>query len=209
MEMVELALTSLEAHPMNSNVMEERLLAKLTDHIAKTGHYPPVIVRLLPVRSDAADQSAMQDSSSPRFQLLDGHHRVKALERLGHTTARCVVWDVDDEQALVLLATLNRLQGQDDPHKRASLLEKLQDSRGIELARLALELPERTEQLEALIALRQSPRQQPPRSADDLPVSVHFFLKREQRSELEKALRQTGGTREQALMKCVLGDGQQ
>ncbi len=193
MELIEIALSQLHAHPLNSNVMEERLLAKLTEHVVRSGRYPPVIVRRLP--ADDGD----------RFQILDGHHRVEAVRRAGLDAARCVVWDVDDEQALLLLATLNRLQGQDDPHKRAKLIETLRSSRGVELAKLARELPERGEQLAALAALQARVRQRLPRKVDDLPVAVHFFLSRPQRSELEAKLKSIGGTREQALMACVTG----
>ena len=37
----------------------------------------------------------------------------------------CYVWPCDDRTALILLATLNRLEGQDDPLKRAELLREL------------------------------------------------------------------------------------
>lgn len=191
MELVEIALSQLHAHPLNSNVMEERLLAKLTEHVVRSGRYPPVIVRRLP------------DEEDERFQILDGHHRVEAVRRAGLNAVRCVIWDVDDEQALLLLATLNRLQGQDDPHKRAKLIEQLRSSRGVALAKLARELPERSEQLTALAALQSKVRQRLPRNVDDLPVAVHFFLSRPQRSELEAKLKSIGGSREEALMICV------
>lgn len=199
MDMIELDVSRLRAHPMNSNVMDDHLLAKLTDHIARTGQYPPVIVRPLPADGDIPSGNE-HDSC---FQILDGHHRIKAIKQLKQTMVRCVVWEVDDAQALVLLATLNRLQGQDDPHKRAALIAKLQMERGIELSRLSLLLPERAEQLEALAALNDLPRQRLPRRVDDLPVSVHFFLSRQQRSELEAKLNSAGGTREEALMNLV------
>ena len=38
----------------------------------------------------------------------------EALRRLGRASARCEVWAVDDDEAMLLLATLNRLQGRDD-----------------------------------------------------------------------------------------------
>ena len=192
MELIEMALSQLHAHPLNSNVMEERLLAKLTNHIVRSGRYPPVIVRPLPA------------GKGERFQILDGHHRVEAVRRAGLAAVRCVIWEVDDGQALLLLATLNRLQGQDDPHKRAKLIEQIKNTQGVALEQLVRDLPERSEQLKALAALEGKVDQRLPRQVDDLPVPVHFFLSRAQRSELLAKLKSIGGTREEALMNCVM-----
>lgn len=197
MEIVEIDLTALEAHPLNSNVMSQEMVAKLAAHMRRTGRYPPVIVRPLSSYNAA--------SGGERFQILDGHHRVAALRSIGAIQARCVVWEVDDEEALLLLATLNRLQGQDDPRKRAALILELRRRRGVELRGLSVMLPERGEQLAALANLAERPRAMPARIVDDLPVSVHFFLKREERHRLEAKLRAIGGAREFGLMKLVDG----
>jgi hypothetical protein len=62
------------------------------------------------------------------------------LKHLGHEDALCYVWPCDDQTALVLLATLNRLEGQDDPLKRAELLRELTELASPE--ELAQVLPE-------------------------------------------------------------------
>ncbi len=105
-------LGNLQPHPLNANVMPEDLLAKLTTHIKRTGRYPHLIVRPHPTEPG-------------RYQVLDGHHRIRALEQLGHTDARCDIWDVNDHEAKLLLATLNRLEGDDIPVRRAQLLHEL------------------------------------------------------------------------------------
>ena len=136
------------------------------------------------------------------FEILDGHHRVAALRKLGRDTARCVVWDVDDDEALLLLATLNRLAGDDDPRKRAALVGRLNQK--IDTEKLAKLLPESADRLQSLLALNRPPPQpRPPRALADMPVAVHFFLSPQQRSRLEKRLRQIGGPREAALMQLV------
>jgi hypothetical protein len=71
---------------------------------------------------------------------LDGRHRADVLRNLGAESATCVVWDVGDDEAMVLLATLNRLEGADVPARRASLIQELADHRP--LAELAELLPE-------------------------------------------------------------------
>ena len=133
--MTEIALDQLHAHPGNSNVMKEKLFRKLVDHLRRSGRYPPVIVRPW--------QGA--------YQILDGHHRVMALRELGAEAAQCLVWDADDEESLVLLTTLNRLQGVDDPRKRGELITQLMQRRSVgDLSKL---LPEGREQLQKLAAV--------------------------------------------------------
>lgn len=195
MEIVEIELAQLEAHPLNSNVMGSEMVAKLAAHLNRTGRYPPVIVR----RVDGSE------AASGKYQILDGHHRVAALRSMGATSARCVVWEVDDEEALVLLATLNRLQGQDDPRKRSKLILALSGRCGVPVRELSMQLPERGEQVVALAHLADRPRVVKAREVDDLPVSVHFFLMPEERDRLEAKLRAMGGAREWALMKWVDG----
>ena len=182
-------LVDLHAHPANSNVMPEALLAKLAAHIERTGRYPSIITRARPPEAGG-------------YEILDGHHRVEALRRLGVDTARCDVWDVDDEGALVLLATLNRLQGRDDPKRRAALLGEL--SRTMDGRALAARLPEDVVKLRRTLELNERPAPpRLPRAVRDMPVAVHFFLLPGERDRLEERLAMIGGGREAALMGLV------
>jgi len=110
--LIRVALARLRPHPANANVMDEERLEKLAANIAQEGNYPPLVVRLHPTEPGC-------------YQVLDGHQRWQVLKRLRHEEALCYVWPCDDHTALVLLATLNRLEGQDDPLKRAQLLREL------------------------------------------------------------------------------------
>src|SRR5262245_14781034 len=132
-------LDQLDSHPDNANVMPAALFRKLVRHIETGGRYPPLIVRPAPDSSDVV-QNVSHDVShdhhrTPRYQILDGHHRAKALRQLGRESAECMVWDVDDEQADLLLLTLNRLHGEDDPQRRGALLERA--ARSLDLKSLA------------------------------------------------------------------------
>lgn len=138
----QIPLDQLRAHPLNSNVMPDDLREKLRAHIHRTGRYPHVIVRPDPQDADA-------------YEVLDGHHRVEILRELGHAEARCDVWDVDDREAKLLLATLNRLQGQDSPIRRAQLIHELLGEMSVD--DLAGLLPESDKQLEELHALLEFP----------------------------------------------------
>lgn len=157
----QIPLDDLLPHPLNSNVMPEDLQEKLRVHIKRTGRYPFLVVRPHP-------------EEPGKFQVLDGHHRVAVLRELGHREARCDVWDVDDREAKLLLATLNRLEGQDVPIRRASLVHELLED--ISLDDLAGLLPETDKQLEELHALLEFP-------ADEIAAMLQ-----EQAEEAEKVL---------------------
>lgn len=185
MQVLTIDIEKLTPHPANSNVMPAALLSKLAQHIERTDRYPPVIVR-------------------PRdggYQILDGHHRVRALQSIGRADARCVVWEVDDDEALVLLATLNRLQGDDDAKKRAALVDQLRQR--VPLADLAALLPEDQPDLERLARLHAPPIIERPRALADMPVAVHFFLLPAERDRLEARLKRAGPSRETALMALI------
>jgi len=130
-------LEQLHAHPANPNVMSDERLATLSRHIARENRYPPLVVRPHP-------------EISGEYQMLDGQHRAAVLRLLQHESALCYVWPCDDTEALLLLATLNRLSGEDLPDRRAELLVEL----GALLPRdvLASLLPESPDELEAALA---------------------------------------------------------
>lgn len=110
--LVRVPLEKLLPHPANPNVMSDELLEKLAANIALEGDYEPLTVRPHP-------------SEKGCHQILGGHQRKIVLEGLGHTHALCYIWPCDDQTALRLLVTLNRLEGQDEPLKRAELLKEL------------------------------------------------------------------------------------
>ena len=173
MKIEKIPLDKLLAHPANANVMKGEYLKKLRRHIEKQGYYEPLVVRPHP-------------SKENWYELLNGHHRKCVLEQLESTHADCVVWQVNDEQALLLLATLNRLCGQDDPYKRAELLEKL--SQRFEKDDLVRQLPEKRQQLEKVLACRKSPEVLEPEALPEMPQVLTFFVMGEQKAIIETSL---------------------
>jgi hypothetical protein len=129
-------LDHLVPHPGNPNRMSHANFEKLVRNIERTGRYEPLVVRPCPGQRD-------------HFQIINGHRRCEALRRLGHRTAEAVVWDVDDEQANILLATLNRLQGRDTLEQKLALLRRL--SAALEIRALAGLLPLTCGQLDRLV----------------------------------------------------------
>jgi len=174
-------LDDLLAHPLNSNVMPEDLQEKLRAHIKRTGRYPFLVVRPHP-------------EETGKYQVLDGHHRVAILRELGHREARCDVWEVDDREAKLLLATLNRLQGQDQPILRAQLIHELLGE--MSAADLAGLLPETDKQLEELHALLEFPadevaallEEQAEEAEKVLPRVMNFVVTPDQEKAIEQAV---------------------
>jgi len=109
-----IGINKLIAHPANPNRMSNGTFSKLAAHIERTGNYEPVIVRPHQQRTGC-------------YEIINGHHRVAALKKLGSDTCDCVIWQVDDAETLVLLATLNRLSGHDVLEKKAELIKDLSE----------------------------------------------------------------------------------
>jgi len=125
----------LVPHPENSNFMNAETLGKLRMHIQRTGRYEPLTVRRHPAEAG-------------KFQIINGHNRLRVLRALGFKTINCVVWEVTDDQTRLYLATLNRLSGREVPERRAALIESLvADFNAAELASL---LPDHEKQLREL-----------------------------------------------------------
>jgi ParB-like chromosome segregation protein Spo0J len=177
----QIPLDYLLPHPLNSNVMPAEYREKLLTHIKRTGRYPYLVVRPHP-------------RERGKYEVLDGHHRVSVLRDLGRMDARCDVWDVDDREAKLLLATLNRLEGQDLPLRRAQLLhELLGEWSATDLGGL---LPETEAEILDLHSLLEFPAEeiadQLIAEADEqeksLPVLLHFVVSHEQAELIDAAI---------------------
>ena len=141
-QIVSVGVERLREHPGNPNVMNEAMFKKLIRHIKKSGNYEPVVVR-----DDPSEKGC--------YQILNGHHRVKALKELGYGQVDCVVWQVDDEEALVLLATLNRLAGSDGLFKKSELIKQLSQSMDVkEIVKLLPETKGSVERLKAMESVK-------------------------------------------------------
>ena len=188
--MPNIALNQFVNHPDNSNVMAPAMLEKLTEHIRKNSQYPPLIVRAHPELKD-------------HYQILDGQHRAEVLRQLGHKEARCELWEgVNDERAALLLLTLNRLQGVDDPQRRGALLGRLASKNTV--SQLAALVPEDAMRIRRLIEVAQPPPAllDPP-EVEEMPEAITFFLTAPQRRSLLSQLRAVSANRSEALVKLL------
>lgn len=168
-------IENLLPHPGNPNRMSKENFRKLVRHIERTGRYEPLTVRQHP-----------QDDGC--FQIINGHHRFEALKQLGHKTCDCVVWDINDDETNLLLATLNRLCGQDILETKCALLEKL--NARLKVDELAKLLPQTKTQIQCLIDLHKEKLKielaEP--SQESFAHSLVFFLSTEQKQIVDRAL---------------------
>jgi hypothetical protein len=194
---VSLPLKKLHPHPANPNRISQARFNSLVRHIETTGQYEPLTVRAHPSKAGA-------------WQILNGHHRLRALKHLHRTHADCVVFTADDHSAELYLLSLNRLGGRDNLYKKAKLIERLCQTRSSrELARW---LPDSKTAIEKLNAL--SKNQPLPKAGTSAPAlkPMTFFLTDAQHTLLGRAFEKAGhnetpaartGRRIGALMQIV------
>ena len=168
----------LVEHPENSNFMKAEMAQKLRRHIEQTGRYEPLTVRRHP-------------SEDEKFQVVNGHNRLRVLRALEFQTVNCVVWNLDDRQTRLYLATLNRLSGQDIPERRAVLLDNL--LRSFNKNELSALLPDGDKQLEHLerlahLDIPEYSREDSGRNDFDLPVMLTFTMNAAGAQELNLAI---------------------
>lgn len=194
-----IALDKLVAHPDNPNRMSRDKFTKLLRNIKRTGHYEPLIVRPCPKKScrsckDYPEQNRrnrnLNEDKRKCFQIINGHHRWQALKELGHKTADALVWDINDRETDIMLATLNRLAGSDVLDKKLALLKRLNHSafsgRTAELAKF---LPQTASQIKRLTKFNISDCRKAIENHKSLALNpLVFFLNDEQQAVLEKAM---------------------
>jgi len=182
MQLRSLSPNQLIPDPRNANVCSPEVLAKLKNNIARTDHYPALIVRPNPAEPES-------------FFIIDGHHRKRVLEELGYPKIQCSVWNVSDTEAQVLLTTLNRLRGEDDLKKRAELLNSLCQS--FDQDELLSLIPESREELKDILTLlkfeedqlMEQVQKQLAQDEAELPVILNFMLLKEQAVFVEEILK--------------------
>ncbi len=132
---VGIAIERLAPHPDSPSRMSKGNFAKLVRNIEQTGRYEPLVVR----------------PKDGGFQIINGHQRWRALQELGYKNVEAVVWDIDDAETDVLLATLNRLGGSNVLDKKLALLRRL--NQRTKARDLAKRLPHTATQIERLVQM--------------------------------------------------------
>ncbi len=173
-----IALDKLVAHPDNPNRMSKVKFTKLLRNIKRTGRYEPLVVRPCPPKKP------------DWFQIINGHHRWQALKELDYKNAEVIVWEVNDQDTDIMLATLNRLGGSDVLDKKLILLKRLNQSafRG-QAAELAKLLPHTPNQIKRLTRLTISDCRKAVQNRKSQVLNpLVFFLNDEQQAIVRNAL---------------------
>ena len=178
MTLQDIPVNLLVAHPENSNFMDAGTLKKLRRHIEQTGRYEPLTVRPHPWEEG-------------KFQVINGHNRLRVLRALNYQMAHCIVWNLDDDQTRLYLATLNRLSGSDVPERRAALLENLLAT--FDVNELSTLLPDDRKQIEELerlsrLELDEFTGQATIEEKFEVPVILSFMLEESEAKEVNLAL---------------------
>jgi ParB/RepB/Spo0J family partition protein len=169
-------LDKLIAHPDNPNRMSKTNFKKLIRNIERTGRYEPLIVRPSP--------------QQPGFyQIINGHHRKRALQKLGYKKADTLIWNINDEDADIMLTTLNRLGGSDVLEKKLVLLKRL--NKRMQTNSLAKLLPQTAKQIERLANLKR-PTAPPLPAKNSFLNTMVFFLNDKQHKIVAEALSLAG-----------------
>jgi ParB/RepB/Spo0J family partition protein len=168
---VSLPIRILYPHPDNANRMSKAKFNTLIRHFETTGQYEPLVVRKHPAKNGA-------------YQILNGHHRLRALRQLKHTRADCVIFAADDEQAHLYLLNLNRLTGRDNVYKKAKLIEQL--CRNFTPWDLAKRLSDSKTAIEKLNALSQN-QPLPKTGKKPFLLPMTFFLTEAQHAMITRA----------------------
>ncbi len=168
-----ISIDKLVAHPDNPNRMSKGNYAKLVRNIERTGRYEPLVVR--PCRQRGGF-----------FQIINGHQRCRALAELGYETAEVIVWDLDDHEADVLVATVNRLGGRDVLDKKLAVLRRL--NRQMNSRELAKLLPLSRTQIERLTRIGTQELSPVKPARVEFAAPLVFFVSDEQKMMIESAL---------------------
>jgi hypothetical protein len=174
----DIPLPLLMPHPENSNYMNADTTKKLRRHIERTGRYEPLTVRPYP-------------KEEGKFQVINGHNRLRVLRALNYQTAHCVVWNLDDDPTRLYLATFNRLSGSEVPERRAALLENLLTT--FDINELTAQLPDDRKQIEELGRLSRIELDElTPRTMTEerfaIPVILAFLLEESEAKEVNLVL---------------------
>ncbi len=186
-KLIKIGLDKLLPHPENPNRISKTNFDKLKRHIENSGRYEPLVVRRHPQAEGC-------------FQIINGHHRAKVLQEIGEAFADCVVWDTDDDQTRILLATLNRLGGKDELGIKIDLIKKL--SQKYETKELASWLPDSKQTIEKLKNISADLPLANNSCCDAFLNTMIFFLDDKQKKIVEKALAKASPNSSKASQKA-------
>lgn len=110
MHIIDAPIDLLDDAPLNANKMTPAKLDQLVQSIKRVGFVQHILVT----------------SVGDRWQIVDGHHRRRAMAQLGRTHVPAVVLEPGEDPRLVALA-LNRIRGETDLSVAAQVVTDLME----------------------------------------------------------------------------------
>ena len=186
MNLRKIALVDLRDAPLNANRLAPEKYVQLVASIRRLGFLVPIIVR---------------DDEEGGYEIVDGHHRAKAVREIGaETEIPAVVLEPGEDPQLAALA-LNRLRGETDLAVASLMIDEMLAG-GLELADLAISGFTERELTDLVEALTQEEPSLEDVGAADLPEEVGTKVARPFLLELTFKNREDLGVARKALRKA-------
>lgn len=125
MEIKNIKIEDITPNPWNPNEMTEAVFHHLKKEYKRIGYIQPVVVR----------------PNKGKFEVIDGEHRYKAAKEFGLKSIKCVVVEMDDNQAKITTINMNKIKGTDNPLKLYNLIQSLQEDIKIEDLSTTINIP--------------------------------------------------------------------
>ncbi len=142
---VTIPIEEIRARVDNPNSMDEGMYQALVALIRTYGFLEPCLVR--PLAEDDQDR----ETFGLGYEMVQGHHRMKAAAELGFTEIPCIVRELDDNDARALQIGMNRVQGKLDLNTVAVDINRLVTEDAWQIEELTM-LGFTQEELDAMLA---------------------------------------------------------
>jgi len=202
MNLRQIPLADLRDAPLNANRLAPEKYVQLVASIRRLGFVVPIVAR---------------DDEEGGFEIVDGHHRVRAVREIGELAAiPTVVLEADEDPALAALA-LNRLRGETDLAVASLMIDEMLAGGVLEFADLAISGFTERELTDLVDALTQDEPSLEDVGASGLPEEIGTpvarpflleltFRNRDDLAKARKALRKAcgkGGDLADGLLRLV------
>jgi ParB/RepB/Spo0J family partition protein len=164
-----LKLSKIKEAEINSNQLTEVEYEKLKEDITKNGFVDPVKVR---------------KTGEDAYELIDGHHRYRAMAELGAQEITAIILDNDESQAKLNAIRFNTERGNQNQKLLATIVKSL-NNKGVGLLDIERELVYNEPELKDSLALLDLPedleqiiKDARDKEEEELPVIYSFVVKK-------------------------------
>lgn len=111
-KIIQVHINKIQSADENSNIMSDIEYKRMKEDIVRNGFLEPIQVR----------------KNGKGYVVVNGHHRVRALEELGEKKVPCIVLSDDNITSKVRAIHLNTARGRQNPKILAKIIKQLKDS---------------------------------------------------------------------------------